>query len=271
MIAFPSLLAEELRRCLSRRAVHVLVGVALLGIAVAGVVAFVTIDPRDAASTANTNLARLADLWVDGGDATLAPPFILLAIGALIGGALVTGGECKAGTVVTLSTWEVRRVRLLGARLLACAVLAPAIALALAVVFVVAITPTIAVKGTTAGVDAAWAVTLAAGVGRALVLVSLTAVLGAAIASISRSATAALGVVFVDNVVVEPVVRAVWPGRAQWLLGENIAAWFSGQPIEGAGFERGTAAAGVLLAVYVAVVAGAALLAFSRRDLPVAG
>lgn len=93
MITFGSLFASEVRRCLSRRAVKVLVGIALLGIGVAGVVLFVVTDAADVEVSANTHLARLADLWLEEGDSTLAPPLIFLAIGALIGGAVVVGGN----------------------------------------------------------------------------------------------------------------------------------------------------------------------------------
>jgi hypothetical protein len=271
MITFPSLLAAELRLCLSRRAVRVLVGVALVGIVATGVVGFFATDANEVSTTSNTALARLHDLWVPGGDGTLAPALIMLMIGALIGGAVVTGGEWRAGTVGTVSTWEVRRARLLGARLLACALLAPAIALCLLALFVLAIVPVVLVKGTAGDIDAEWAVALAGAVGRGVALVSLSAVLGAAIASIGRGTAAALAALFVYNAALEPVMRAVWPERAAWLLGENLTAWFAGRPLEGSGFERSVAAGGVTLALYAGLVAAASLAVFARRDLPVAG
>lgn len=267
MITFPALFASEVHRCLARRAVRVLVLIALAGIAVMGVVAFVVTDADELAHSSSTSLARLSDLWVDGGDATLAPPLIFLGIGALIGGAVVVGGEWKTGNVTTVATWEVRRGRLLAARLLACGVLAPLIGLALLVVFVGATLPTVFAKGTTAGLDGEWALTLAGGVGRALVIVALAAVFGGVLASLGRSTAGALATVFVYNAVVENIVRARWPERGRWLLGENLATWFTGAQPEHVPFERGPLLAIATLVAYVVVLAVAAVLVFRRRDI----
>lgn len=169
--------------------------------------------------------------------------------------------------MITLSTWEVRRVRLVVARLLACALLAPAIGIALIAVFLAAIMPTVLVKGSTAGLDAEWAWTVAGGIGRALVLVSLAAVLGGAIASLGRSSAAALAAVFVYNALAEPIVRAQWPEKSGWLLGENLATWFVGARMEGVPFDRTPAESVAVLTAYALILATGAALAFRRRDL----
>ena len=88
-----------------------LIGVALLGIALTGVIGFLGSNDFDP-TRPEPDIARLTDLWVPGGgDGVLTATLLFLAVGAIIGGATVTGAEWQHGTIVTVSTWEVRRVR----------------------------------------------------------------------------------------------------------------------------------------------------------------
>jgi hypothetical protein len=273
MIRFRSLVASELRRCLSRRAVHVLVAVAIAGIAVMAVAALVTVDaatitpPLRGNEYGDGHIANLADLWMGGGDGNIFPPITLLGVGALLGGALVVGGEWKAGTVVTLATWEVRRRRLLAARLLACGILAPAIGAALVALFVAGTLPVVLAKGSTDGIDGEWIAGIAGAVGRGLAIVGFAAVVGGAIANVARSATAAFVVLFGLNAVVEPAIRGWFPSLGRWLLGENLTTFVSGRANQGAGLERTPAVAGLVLAAYLAALVIGALAVFHRRDL----
>jgi hypothetical protein len=271
MITFGALLASEVRRCLARRAVRVLVAVALLGVVAAGVIAFLAVDAQDVVRTPDPSIGRLADLWRDDGDGVLIVPIVFLCIGALIGGAVVVGGEWKAGTVSTLATWEVRRHRLLGARFLACALVAPAIALALLACFVLATLPTVAAHGSFDGLDGEWLAQLSGAVGRSLVMISLAALFGAAIANLGRSSTPALAIIFVYEAVLEPIVRAVWPERGAWLLGENIVIWVSGEGLDNVEFDRSPAVAIATLVLYVGVLVWGSLTVFARRDLAAIG
>ena len=265
MIRFSSLFMTEVRRCLSRRAVKVLVAIGALMIVATGVIAFfatkadeVTHGPGDG------NIALLADLWRPEGSGTIVPALFLLIVGALIGGAVVVGGEWRAGTVVTLATWEPRRLRLLGARLLACGVLAATIGLLLVVLFILATLPVVFAKGSTAGLDVA---ALAGGVARGLSIAAFAAVLGAVVASLGRSSTAAAAGLFAYNAIAEPVMRGVWPERAGWLLGENVATWLSFERLTGVPSPRDPVLAGVTLLLYLGVAAAVALVVFQRRDL----
>lgn len=272
-IPFRTLVSSEIRRCLSRRAVHVLVGIALLGIVVMAVLAVVLTDPAQISPPGEGgqydegHIANLADLWLGDGRGIIFQPIALLGVGALLGGSLVVGGEWKAGTVVTVATWEVRRRRLLGARLLACGVLAPAIAIGLLVLFVAGTLPVVLTKGSTAGIDGAWVAGVAGTVGRGLAMVTIAAVLGGAIASIARGATAAFVVLFALNAVVEPAIRGWFPSAGGWLLGENVATLVGGEVLDGDGFRRAPGLAGVLLVAYAGAVAAAAVAIFHRRDL----
>ncbi len=130
-----------------------------------------------------------------GGDGVLAATLLFLAVGALIGGATVTGAEWQHGTVVTISTWEVRRVRLLSARILSAMALATLIGMALLVLFCLSLAPTYLLRGTTDGADTEFWRELAFAIGRLAALTGLAAGLGAAVASIGRRTTVAVGVV----------------------------------------------------------------------------
>jgi hypothetical protein len=123
----------------------------------------------------------------------LGATLLFLAVGALIGGATVSGAEWQHGTVVTLCTWEVRRGRLLTARLLTTFLLAVLISFALIVLFCAALVPTYVLRGSTAGADAELWRMLAAAVARISLMSGLAAVLGGALASIGRRTTLALG------------------------------------------------------------------------------
>jgi hypothetical protein len=264
-IPFGRLLAMEMRRCLARRVVHVLIGVALLGILAVAVISLLTLDQP---INDDPTLLRLRDLWRGDHDGTVIPAVMMLAFGALIGGAVVVGGEWKAGTVTTLLTWEVRRGRLLLARLLACAFLAAAIAAALLALYVlVAALPVAVVHGDVSGLDAAWWWSLAGLVVRSLVMIALAALLGAGIASIGRSSVAALAAAFVLEAIVQPAVRGLWPARARWLLGENVVAFVGGEPMVGESFSISPLAGGLTLVLYLVALSAGAVWLFQRRDL----
>lgn len=267
MSSFGHLLAVEARRALSRRAVWVLVGIALLGIALSGLLAFLSsndFDPR----LAEPDVARLTDLWLsDGADGVLVSTLMFLAVGALIGGATVTGAEWQHGTIVTVSTWEVRRGRLLSARILSAMLLALAIGTALLLLFCASLVPTYLLRGTTEGADAEFWRALAGAIARIAALTSLAAGLGAALASIGRRTTAAIGAAFAYLAIIEPVVRVNWPARGRWLLGENTVVLVTASDIEGAVFTRGVGTAALTLCGYVAVLVAAAMVLFRRRDM----
>jgi ABC-2 type transport system permease protein len=267
MIPFGRLFGVEVRRALSRRAVWLLIGVALLGIALTGLIAFAGSNDFDAARP-GPDIARLTDLWVAGGaDGALTATLLFLAVGAILGGATVTGAEWQHGTIVTVTTWEVRRVRLLLARILSAILLAGLIGLVLVVLFCLSLAPTYLLRGTIAGADAEFWRELVLAVGRISALTALAAGLGAALASIGRRTTVAIGVAFAYLAVLETTVRAQWPGRGRWLLAENSAVLVTASDLEGAAFTRSVGTAALTLTGYVIVLVAVALLLFRRRDL----
>jgi ABC-type transport system involved in multi-copper enzyme maturation permease subunit len=267
MIPFGRLFAVEVHRALSRRAVRLLIGVALLGIALTGLIAFISSDDFDP-NRADLDIARLTDLWVTGGaDGALTATLLFLAVGAIIGGATVTGAEWQHGTIVTVAIWEVRRVRLLSARILSAVVLAGAIGLALLVLFCLSLVPTYLLRGATDGADVAFWRELALALARLTILTAMAAGLGAAIASIGRRTTVAVGAAFAYLAIIEPIVRGLWPARGRWLLAENTAVLVTAADLDGAEFTRSVATAAVTLGGYLAVLVAVALVLFHRRDL----
>jgi ABC-type transport system involved in multi-copper enzyme maturation permease subunit len=269
MTSFLTLYRVECRRALARRAVRGLIGVALLGCAIAGVVAFANIDQAEVNGFEPTP-ARLTDLWIDGNrsESVLVPTFLFLGVGALIGGATVFGAEWRAGTVSTVVTWVPRRASLLLARFAAAASLAAVISVALQATLVLAFLPTMLVKGSTSGVDGAWLVDLGTVVLRSMAFCGLAAAIGGAVANIGRNTTATLAAAFVWMAIVEAIVRGVWPARARWLLGENIVTFLEWERLDTTtAFERGPGTSALTLAVYGAGLIGLAVTLFHRRDL----
>jgi hypothetical protein len=270
MTSFPTLLRVEMSRALARRAVRVLIGTALLGIAIASLVAFANTTEADVAASRDGHIARVADWWNGTGDSVLTVTLLLLAIGALIGGATVAGAEWRAGTVATTITWEPRRGRLLGARIASAAFLAAVISVLLQATLFVAVLPTILTKGSFDGVDGEWGASMASAVGRSALLCALAAVIGACVANLGRNTSATLAVAFVELAVIEGIVRAVWPRHARWLLGENIATFVTWKEMEDVTFHRGPLTSAVTLGLYGATLVVAAVALFRRRDLGVA-
>lgn len=212
---------------------------------------------------------HLRDLWnLDGGDeAYLGITTIFLAIGALFAGASVVGAEWKAGTIATLLTWEPRRARVALAKLAAAALLAFLIAVALQLVFSASLWPTAAVKGSTAGLDGEWWRGYAGAVLRSGLITAMAAVLGASVAFVGRSASAALGFAVGYLIVVENVVRAWKPWLAPWLIGDSAGVVLTGERFEAVQHTRDLPAALATLLVYLAIAATAAVVTFHARDV----
>ncbi|MDQ3757960.1 MAG: hypothetical protein M3394_08945 [Actinomycetota bacterium] len=285
-----ALLVSELRRDLSRRLVWVLIGLALLGTAISGAIAYsnadgtrtqsrvmqCSTDPESGSSvctevvgpTAPPDRFELVELWPEDRDdgPLLAVPIVFLAIGGLLAGASTVGAEWRAGTITTLLTWEPRRVRVAVAKLLAAGLLAFVIGFVLLAVFSLALVPA-GLKGSRAGTDAAWFANLVVGMARGSALTALAALFGAGVAMVGRNTAAAFGVAFAYLMVGENVLRAWKPHLSRWLIGENAATFLLGGAPDEAPFRRGFGLAGATLALYVGAVAVAAVATFRARDV----
>lgn len=295
------LFGTEVRRCLARRLVWVLVAIALVGIVATSLILFFSTANatdglaereqvvQDCARFSGTNpivaeqrcreqispeafdnRARLTELWPEGredGDRALLPSMIFLAIGGLLGGASMVGADWRFGTMSTLLTWEPRRVRLAVARFTAVFVLAFAIGLALQALLVGGMLPAFLANGITEGADAGWAWSLVSGMVRMQLLVGFAAMLGAAVAMLGRNTAAALGAGFAYMIVGENIVRAWKPWLRPWLLAENAYIFLAGYTPADIGIGRGFGAAAATLAAYALGLAALATVAFRRRDV----
>lgn len=257
-----TMLAIEIRRCLARRLVRWLVALGVVACAVISVMMRVKAPPAGSADE-----FRLVSLWMPGGDAILGVAASFLLIGAVVGGASMIGAEWRAGTITTLLTWEPSRVRVATAKLVACGLVAAAIAALLQVLFCLAFVPAALGRGTTAGADLDWLRSLAGAVLRVSLLIGLAAILMASIALLGRNTSAALGVAFGYMMIFENLLRAWKPWTTRLLLGENGAIFVTGEDLATASFSRSTVAAGLTLCAYAGAVALVAVASFRRRDL----
>jgi hypothetical protein len=266
-----NLLVVEMRRALHRRVVHTLIVLALVGCAVAGVIAFADSAGRSLAELhagGQHHPAVMRDWWIPGtGKGTLVLSAFLLILGGFFGGASVAGAEWRAGTVTTVLTWEPRRVRLHLTRTAACAILAGLISFALQVVFLAALLPAVLAHGSGAGVDAAWCTSLVLAMLRSALVTAIAAMLGVALATLGRNTAFAIVTVFMWFAVLEGLVRGLRPGLARYLWGENIGTLLPWSQLEQADFRRGPLVALVTVTVYVTAITALATLAFRRRDI----
>ena len=261
----------EMRRALHRRAVRVLVGIAVLGCAVAGVVAYASSSGKTAAELhagGETHPAVLADWWIQGADTgALGIAVLFLVLGGMFGGATVAGAEWRYGTVTTTLTWEPRRLRLHGARLAAAGILAGAIAAALQCLFLAALLPAVLANGSTAGTDAGWWWELAAVVARISVLTAGAAVLALSLATRGRNTAFALVTVFAWLLVVENLIRGLRPSLQPWLWAENVSIVYAWAHVDGVDSARAPVLALAAVVAYTAALTGVAAWAFQRRDV----
>lgn len=265
-----NLLATEMRRALHRRVTWALIGLALAGIVILGLVAFFDSSSRTPAQLrANgTHPALMADWWVGGtGDGILMIAVLPLLVAGFFGGASVAGAEWRAGTVTTVLTWEPRRVRLHAARTAAAFVLAVVIAFLLQVLFLAAALPAVLAHGSTAGVDGTWWLSLLGAMGRIALLTGAAGMLGVSLATIGRSTAFALGALFAWMAVGENLVRGLKPGLADLLIGDNLAIVLTWAQLDGATFTRSEPVALLTLVAYFGLVAALAAAAFARRDV----
>jgi hypothetical protein len=249
----------------------VLILLALIGCATAGVIAFADSAGKSIAelhANGSSHPAVMRDWWIaGGGDGALSISGFFLLLGGLIGGATVAGAEWRAGTVTTLLTWEPRRVRVHLARTAACGILAAVIAFALEVVFLGALLPATLVNGSTANLDSQWWIALVAAMLRVSLLTAIGAMLGVGLATLGRNTAFALVTVFAWITVFEGMIRGLRPGLARFLWGENLTLVLTWAQFDNVKFRRGPLVALVTVSLYVSVIIAAATLAFRRRDV----
>jgi hypothetical protein len=266
-----NLVVVEMRRALHRRVVYVLIGLALVGCLLAGLISFFDSAGKSLAelhANGEPHPAVMRDWWISGGgDGALMISFFFLLIGGLFGGASVAGAEWRSGTVTTVLTWEPRRWRLHLSRAAACCILSAAIAFLLQVVFLAALLPAVLTHGSTGNLDGAWWTSLLLAMMRASLVTSIATLLGVSLATAARSTAFAIVSVFLWVAVIEGMIRGLKPGLAQYLWGENIAIALPWAQIDHVSYVRGPLVALTTIALYTAIIAVVASLSFVRRDV----
>jgi ABC-2 type transport system permease protein len=257
------LLRVEVERSLRRRMVWMLLVVASVGIALFGILAFVTSTELDG----EAHPALVRTWWGAGGDGPLTVLAVFLLLGGLIGGAGVVGGEWRAGNVAALLTWEPRRQRLLAARLAAVGLCSFVLAVVLQAVALAAAIPAVVAHGSAEGVDAAVAAGIVLAVVRIALLTSTAALVGGAAAWISRNTAVAIVAVWGWLALGETLLRARRPSMSSYLIGENLSRvllWDDlGPDVAG---EGGPLRGLLLLAIVVAGLIALAAVVFARTD-----
>jgi ABC-2 type transport system permease protein len=201
-------------------------------------------------------------------DAYIGTSALLVAVFVVLAGSFI-GAEWHAGTLTTLLTWEPRRVRIFVAKTLVAAGTAFVGLLVLQAVLGLVLLPAALFRGTTLGVDAAWARSVLGLLARAGALAAMAAALACSLAWVGRNTAAALGIAFGYIAVVEPILHAVRPKWQPWFVGDNAAILLLGNRAEApiTALSRSTAAAGVVLGIYVVAALVVAGTLFVRRDV----
>ena len=301
------LLAGEVQRLLARRMLRWLTLLAVVSIAVAGVLTFLNtedVDDAEMAARRQEVRARVEACIESRQDASLGPgengpppgvedrcrfgagPSVEdprfrvrqltgvfqgttapLVVVGWLIGASSIGADWQARTVTTLLTWEPRRRRVLIVKVVAAVLVACAFALAVQAVLAGALAPSAALHGTSEGTGGTWSRTLAGVLARGTALVAVATAIGFAVASIGRNTAAALGIGFAYFVVLENAVGGFLADFRRWLLLGNAIVWVSGENGGGDVGGRSVLAAGVFLAAVAVALVLAAAVLFQRRDV----
>nr|MBA2601001.1 hypothetical protein [Actinomycetota bacterium] len=248
------LLIVEIKRMLARRLLRVFAILAVIGVALAGVLAYVNADSETP--------FRITDLsWI------IPATNGQLSIVMFLLGASFIGAEWRSGSITTSLTWEPRRVRVFFAKSFACVLVVSAMILAVSLLVGLALLPMMLFKGSTEGVDAAWMAELAGGTLRSVALTAFAAGLGFSIGSIGRNTAAALGTGFIYLAVIEGLLRSWRPGWAMWLLGDNAGVFLSGERQETLYASRSILEAGLIMLCYLSALLLAGVILFKKRDV----
>jgi ABC-2 type transport system permease protein len=267
------LLTTEILR-LSRRRMVFWMFLAMLALVAFIVVLNTAISKPDSFDPGD--VMRLTDLWLSRDAARqldvqreefLTTISVLCYLLLVVLGASAVGAEYRAGTVTTVLTWEPRRVRLLLARFTATAVVAVVFFLVIHLVFVAGWALGAGLRGTTDGADGGFWRDLVFVLLRATVIAAVLAVMSAAIATLLRNTAGAMGVWFGYLVAVEGILRGNVDQTKPWMLFISTAAFYGWERLDDVG--RAVTGAGGLfhLALYLALLGGAAVAVFTRRDV----
>lgn len=184
-----------------------------------------------------------------------------LAVAALVLGASTLGTDLSTRALTTLLLYEPRRRRVLAARAGACGVATAALTMIVLTALTLSLLPSVTAHSGRASTDADWWVSMAALVGRASLLAGFAAVVGVALAALTRGTVGAVAVSGGYAFLVEQTATAFWPSLSQWLPITEAVSWVDGHG------PHSTLVSGAVLAGMVLALATAADIAFRRHDL----
>ena len=211
---------------------------------------------------------------------------VAVALAGFALGATFIGAEWSSRNVVAWLFYEPRRLRLLGAKLLAVTAAVLALSVFAQLVWALTARLLISTRGlpvASLGADAThfWSDLLAVQV-RAALLVLPAVWLGFGLANLIRNTAAALGIAFVYFVVLESVIRAINPALQPYLFTTGVRAWIThgGVTVDGAPVynqQQGFVApeqihvsnlqGAITLLIYALVVLAVSVGTFRRRDI----
>ena len=190
---------------------------------------------------------------------------VLAIVGWVLGASLV-GAEFASRGMTTQLTWETRRTRVLVAKVAVVFAATAALAAGVLVLTTAAMLPSLAAHGAPLAREPGWA-TLAGVVARGVVLATLAAGMGFAIATIGRNTAAALGAGFTYIIVIENILGSSIAGWRRWLLLGNVIVFVSGQNGGADVPGRSVVGAGLFLLAIAVTLVAAAGIAFRTRDI----
>lgn len=301
------LLGVEIRRLWARRVVRILFLLCVIGIVVAGVIVFfqssresraavVADDPFLQEEIQRCQSGEFGPIVPEGGGEPTTQPTmeeclefigvsdpafritdlseilagvsVPLIILAWVIGATAIGAEWQKGTLQTMLTWEPRRLRLIGAKVLACCVVVAVGFFILQLLLAAALWPAAAFRGSTEGVTSDWVIEAAGVLARGGAVALFATAVGFSIATVGRNTAAALGVGFLYISVIEGLVRGLRPQLVPWLVADNAAVFITAEPENLSSIvNRSTAESGLLLLAYAAILCAAAAAFFRARDV----
>ena len=210
----------------------------------------------------------------------------LTAVLAFVLGATYVGAEWSSRSMVALLFWEPRRGRVMATKVAVLAAAAAVLGVIAQAAWTLAALLLARTRGSSDGLPRDFWSDLVGQQARSVLLAVFAALLGFAIANLVRNTGAALGVGFVYFAIVENILRNVVPRSQRFLLTDNVAALLvdgghriyvqseafvdpatGGVTFDGRELVLSNLHGGIVLTVVTALLVGAGVVLFARRDL----
>lgn len=271
------LVRAETNRLLTRRMTR-LFPLGMAALMIVGIIIAIVVQERDGGPGPDfVNDIASGDPSVAGSTLVLGPMGFLVPIMAFVIGASFFGADQKSGVIEQLLTWEPRRSRFLGARLLGGMPVLFVITAVLSAFLVVLLLVFSTISGTTDGAGDIVGSVLGAIV-RSGITGALFFALGMAITVITNNSIASIVGFLIYAFIIENLIVGFLRRVGNWMPMENADAFVSRYGVGGAslfgggefaqgGFHHGWLAAGLIMAAWAALLSAIAIALFSRRDI----